>query len=244
MKKVYLIAVVFALIAGFATFLFASELSDRISYQDAEKKTVAVALVDVPANTTINAENFGTYFEMKDVVSSYALDGAVVDSSKVIGTITRQQIFKGEQLTSKKLITADSDDATLSLTLPSGYVAYPIKASGTNGGDGFFAVGDKVDVYLFNGAKTDVPLSNLEVLVVSTKSDNDTAESDGKSINSYSTITLLVTEEQAKVLNEIESSNAKYKFVLKPRVANLDDIKDNSGEQTTAAANADYTDVQ
>lgn len=243
MKKVYLIAVVFALIAGFATFLFASELSDRISYQDAEKKTVAVAIVDIPANTTINSENFATYFEMKDVISTYALDGAVVNSSKAIDTITRQQIFKGEQLTEKKLITADSDDATLSLTLPSGYVAYPIKASGTNGGDGFFAVGDKVDIYLYNGATTDVPLSNLEVLVVSTKADNDTAESDGTSINSYSTITLLVTEEQARILSEIEYSGAKYKLVLKPRVANLDEVVEEAQEQAPAV-NEDYTDVE
>lgn len=243
MKKVYLIAVVFALIAGFATFLFASELSERISYQDAEKKTVAVAIVDIPANTTINSENFATYFEMKDVISTYALDGAVENSSKAIDTITRQQIFKGEQLTENKLITADSDDATLSLTLPSGYVAYPIKASGTNGGDGFFAVGDKVDIYLYNGATTDVPLSNLEVLVVSTKADNDTAETDGTSINSYSTITLLVTEEQARILSEIEYSGAKYKLVLKPRVANLDEVVEESQEQAPAV-NEDYTDVE
>lgn len=243
MKKVYLIAVVFALIAGFATFLFASELSERISYQDAEKKTVAVAIVDIPANTTINAENFATYFEMKDVISTYALDGAVTNSSKAIDTITRQQIFKGEQLTENKLITADSDDATLSLTLPSGYVAYPIKASGTNGGDGFFAVGDKVDIYLYNGATTDVPLSNLEVLVVSTKADNDTAETDGTSINSYSTITLLVTEDQARILSEIEYSGAKYKLVLKPRVANLDEVVEEAQEQAPAV-NEDYTDVE
>lgn len=243
MKKVYLIAVVFALIAGFATFLFASELSERISYQDAEKKTVAVAIVDIPANTTINAENFATYFEMRDVISTYALDGAIVNSSKAIDTITRQQIFKGEQLTENKLITADSDDATLSLTLPSGYVAYPIKASGTNGGDGFFAVGDKVDIYLYNGATTDVPLSNLEVLVVSTKADNDTAETDGTSINSYSTITLLVTEEQARILSEIEYSGAKYKLVLKPRVANLDEVVEEAQEQAPAV-NEDYTDVE
>lgn len=243
MKKVYLIAVVFALIAGFATFLFASELSEKISYQDAEKKTVAVAIVDIPANTTINSENFATYFEMKDVISTYALDGAVENSSKAIDTITRQQIFKGEQLTENKLITADSDDATLSLTLPSGYVAYPIKASGTNGGDGFFAVGDKVDIYLYNGATTDVPLSNLEVLVVSTKADNDTAETDGTSINSYSTITLLVTEEQARILSEIEYSGAKYKLVLKPRVANLDEVVEESQEQAPAV-NEDYTDVE
>ena len=49
MKKVYLIAIVFALIAGFATFMFASDISEKLSYKDANKVTVYVAKQEVPA---------------------------------------------------------------------------------------------------------------------------------------------------------------------------------------------------
>lgn len=219
MKKVYLIAVVCALIAGFATFLFANELSEKSSYLDAEKVSVVTAIAAVPQNTTITIDNFSQYFEVKEVISSYVLPEAITDSNEALNTVTRQAIYPGEQLTKNKLITSESDDATLSLTLPTGYVAYPIAAAGVNSADGYIAVGDKVDVYVYSGNSVSVPLSNLEVLKVSSYAANETAETDGTKITEYSTLTLIVTEEQAVQLMEIEKGSNSYKLVLKPRVS-------------------------
>ena len=155
--------------------------------------------------------------------------------------ITRQTLYKGEQLTKSKLITSDSSDATLSLKIPDGCVTYSITASGTNSGDGYFAPGDKVDIYVYNGAQTQIPLKNLEILMVSSKADNDTAETDGKTINSYSTLTLLVTQAQAEKLMSIEYGGSKYKLVLKPRAVDStqDKIGDKNNSTTTANNSVD-----
>ena len=231
MKKVYLIAIVFALIAGFATFMFASDISEKLSDKDAKQ--------EVPANSTISTENFDTYFEAKEIVSDYKLSDALTNTAESNNAITRQTLYKGEQLTKSKLITSDSSDATLSLKIPDGCVTYSITASGTNSGDGYFAPGDKVDIYVYNGAQTQIPLKNLEILMVSSKADNDTAETDGKTINSYSTLTLLVTQAQAEKLMSIEYGGSKYKLVLKPRaVDSTQDKIGNKNNSTTTANNS------
>lgn len=237
MKKVYLIAIVFALIAGFATFMFASDISEKLSYKDANKVTVYVAKQEVPANSTISSENFDTYFEAKEIVSDYKLSDALTNTAESNNAITRQTLYKGEQLTKSKLITSDSSDATLSLKIPDGCVTYSITASGTNSGDGYFAPGDKVDIYVYNGAQTQIPLKNLEILMVSSKADNDTAETDGKTINSYSTLTLLVTQAQAEKLMSIEYGGSKYKLVLKPRAVDSNQDKIGDKNNSTATAN-------
>jgi Flp pilus assembly protein CpaB len=213
MKKVYLIAVIVALIAGFATFLFANELSERSSFMDAKKTTVVTAIADVPQNVTITADNFATYFAEQEYIDSYVLNGAITSGQDALNTVTRYAVFRGEQLTSNKLITSDSEDATLSLTIPEGYVAYPIAASGTNAADGYIAVGDKVDIYVYQG------MTNLEVFKVSNNTANKTAEANNSEITDYSTLTFIVTEAQAQQLFEIENGGAKYKLVLKPRVS-------------------------
>ena len=219
MKKVYLIAVIVALIAGFATFLFANELSERSSFTDAKKTTVVTAIADVPQNVTITADNFATYFAEQEYIDSYVLNGAITSGQDALNTVTRYAVFKGEQLTSNKLITSDSEDATLSLTIPEGYVAYPIAASGTNAADGYIAVGDKVDIYVYQGMTTTIPMSNLEVFKVSNNTANKTAEANNSEITDYSTLTFIVTEAQAQQLFEIENGGARYKLVLKPRVS-------------------------
>lgn len=226
MKKVYLIAVICALIAGFATFLFATEISQKSSYVDAQKVPVVTAITQVPQNTTITAENFSQFFEVREVVASYALEGAISNSNDALDAITRQTLFAGEQLTTNKLITAESDDATLSLVLPDGYVAYPIVAGGTNAADGYISVGDKVDVYVYIGNTVSIPLSDLEVLKVSNYAANATAETDGSKIMDYSTLTLIVTEEQAQELMQIEKGANTYKLVLKPRVSSGGSVLD------------------
>ena len=77
--------------------------------------------------------------------------------------------------------------------------------------------------------------------MVSSKADNDTAETDGKTINSYSTLTLLVTQAQAEKLMSIEYGGSKYKLVLKPRAVDStqDKIGDKNNSTTTANNSVD-----
>ena len=58
MKKVYLIAVIFALIAGFATYFFATEIDKKTTIKDADTVAVIVPVADMPKNSTITEEMF------------------------------------------------------------------------------------------------------------------------------------------------------------------------------------------
>ncbi len=73
--------------------------------------------------------------------------------------------------------------------------------------------------------------------MVSSKADNDTAETDGKTINSYSTLTFLVTQAQAEKLMSIEYGGSKYKLVLKPRAVDSTQDKTDSQDTDTTAQN-------
>ena len=47
MKKVYLIAVIVAIIAGVATYMFATEINSKTKFKDAEMVTVLVPAADI-----------------------------------------------------------------------------------------------------------------------------------------------------------------------------------------------------
>ena len=58
MKKVYLIAVIVAIIAGVATYMFATEINSKTKFKDAEMVTVLVPAADIEKNVEITADMF------------------------------------------------------------------------------------------------------------------------------------------------------------------------------------------
>ena len=58
MKKVYLIAVIVAIIAGVATYMFATEINSKTKFKDAEMVTVLVPTADIEKNVEITADMF------------------------------------------------------------------------------------------------------------------------------------------------------------------------------------------
>ena len=73
MKKVYLIAVIFALVAGFATYFFASEIDKKTTIKDADTIEVIVPVNDISQNSTITEEMFAEdagVFTKKTVVAA------------------------------------------------------------------------------------------------------------------------------------------------------------------------------
>lgn len=82
MKKVYLIAVVFALVAGFATYFFATEITKKTTIKDADMVSVYVPSEDIPANSKITPEMLqgdAPKFVVKEVVAADATPDAVKD---------------------------------------------------------------------------------------------------------------------------------------------------------------------
>ena len=224
MKKVYLIAVVVAIIAGFATYMFASEIDKKTTIKDADTVTVIVPVNDIGANTKITADMFAEdagYFVSKTIIADDVITDAVTSSEQLIDMVTVESLYAGEQINPRRLESIDGQNVALSLKLAKGMVAYSFNAASTIGVDGYISQGDTVDVLVSKQNddgenESEVAYSNLKILRVTTNTANTSASSSGATITEYSTLTVEVTEEQAMQLYDIEN-NYSYKLVLNHR---------------------------
>lgn len=224
MKKVYLIAVIIALVAGFATYMFASEIEKKTTIKDAETTDVYVALQDIEANTTITEEMFAEdagYFAVQNFIAKDVSPNSVKTKEDLLNKVTVDKIYAGDQINGKRLQPLDGNDVALSLKLEKGMVAYSFSAASVTSVDGYINEGDTVDVLVSKPTddgefESEVAYSNLKILRVSTRSANKSANSSGSAITEYSTLTVEVTEEQAQQLYDIEN-NYDFKLILNPK---------------------------
>lgn len=221
MKKVYLIAVVIALIAGFATYMFASEIEKKTTIKDAETTDVYIALQDIAANTTITEEMFAEdagYFELKNIISTDAAPSTAKTKDQLVNMVTIDKLYAGEQVSINRLQPLDGNDVALSLKLADGMVAYSLDAPTVTSVDGYINEGDTVDVLVSKENEdgefeSEVAYSDLKILRISTRSANKTANANDTAITDYNSLTVEVTEEQAMQLYDIEN-NYDFKLIL------------------------------
>jgi Flp pilus assembly protein CpaB len=225
MKKVYLIAVVVALIAGFATYLFASDISRRTTIKDAETIQVVFSIQDLDANKSITEEMLADdagYFEVKTVIKADCIPNPVTSIDELKEMVTIDKIYAGEQMSKNRIQDINGTEVALSLKLDKGMVAYSFNAASVTSVDGYIVEGDTVDVIVntkegsTNKNKSEIAYKDLKIIRVSTSSAYQTASQKGQTITQYSTLTVEVTEEQALQLYEIEN-NYSFKLVLNPR---------------------------
>lgn len=221
MKKVYLIAVVFALLAGFATYMFATQIDKKSTIKDADTVAVVIALQDIPKNSMISESMFAQdagYFMIKnDVIAADATPLYISDPSSIIGMVSTVDIYAGEQMSEHKFVSADSENVGLSYKLRKNRVAYSFTAASTNGVDGYISPGDTVNILTYETndkgeVETKTAYSDLRILRVSDAS----MQTEDTKITSYSTLTVEVTEKQARELNNIIKGKA-YTLVLNSR---------------------------
>lgn len=227
MKKVYLIAVIFALLAGFATYMFAKQLDEKTTIKDADTVTVIVAAQDIPKNTKITQEMLNNqenpYFAAKTIVSDYTAPNYITDASELLDCVTVDAIYANEQINKNRFQEEDGKDVALSFKLEDGMVAYSFKAKEVKGVDGYISEGDTVDIVVYEVDENDkeknkakVAYEDLKVIKVSTNTDNASSSASGSKITEYSTLTVEVSEDDALKLYEIENEY-EYKLILNPR---------------------------
>ena len=214
MKRIYLIALISALVAGIATYMFAqSVISNNDPNKD--KSEVVYAITDVPAGTQVTAGNVNTYF-------STIVDGAVRSLDEVVGNTSSGYIYAGEQVSIKRFGTEQEANAGLSYNLPDGMVAYSMSAEGVTGVDGYILPGDTVNILAMKTgdgkATVDTVLSDVKVLKIST---NDVNVDTSNAIVTYSSITVELSYEDADILYGVENSGeySGYKLILNKRTA-------------------------
>lgn len=239
MKKVYLIAVIFALVAGFATYFFASEIDKKTTIKDADTVTVYVPVNDMAKNSTITQDMFeedAGYFVTKTVVSADVdVDNVATKQEDLVDKVTVETLYANEPINKKRLEDVNGADVALSIKLPKGKVAYSFSAGSVTSVDGYINEGDTVDVLVYDGesGKAKVAYKNLPIMRVSTATASKNASANGSAITDYSTLTVSVTEKQALALYKIENENS-FKLVLKHR----------ENETTTQPATEQQTEQQ
>jgi Flp pilus assembly protein CpaB len=226
MKRVYLIALIVALMAGSATFVFAKNLINNQSMENSEQ--VLCAIATIPAGALIEQNKVAEMFELKPIAKQYVDPGKVVDPKDIVGKVLKSEILAGEQVSYTKFMESNSDEAGLSFNLEKGEVAYSIVASGVQGVDGYIKAGDTIDI-LVKGEG--IVFENLEVLRVATNKEASEAKDGEKTINTYTSFTLRIDAETAESIYEMENtSEGEFKFILHSKV----DAEEIKGDSTTA----------
>lgn len=151
MKKIYLFAAIFALVAGVATFFFSKSLSKASVSDGVETANVVIALQDIEPDTVVTP----SMFETATLPVSAVTYGTLVNPNDVDGYVAAEKINKGEQVLASKLIRIGSKtnlretsgEYRLSYHLENGYYAYTIPVEDVNAVAYFVRVGDYINVY-------------------------------------------------------------------------------------------------
>ncbi len=214
MKKVYLFALIFAVLTGLAVYTFTRDLQ-KSSREDT--MGVVVATRQIPQRTLITSDMVD--FQQLPVVA--VNPRAMTELSDVVGKIAQVTIEIDEQVLSAKITERDIEDAGLAYSIPDGRRAISIEVNETSGVAGYLQEGDRVDVVaavtidsMDTTTREDIPagkmvLQNIEVLVVSTQPLNEKEES-----SQYTIVTLAVTPEEAVKLFFV-TVNGRISLVLR-----------------------------
>lgn len=219
MKKIYLIAVIVAILTGFATYFFASQLKQTSVTVNEAKADVVMALQDIPKDTIVTAD----MFQVIPLPVSSVSYGSVISVNDIVGMMTNMDIVAGEQVLAKKLsiVGEQSEENRLSYQLEPGKYAYSLALDGLNGVSGFLKQGDYLNIYEIKPESTELLLENIEILRVSTYAANKSQDEEGMEITSYGDVVLILTKEQIETITQADT----LKIVLVPYVegAQLED---------------------
>lgn len=203
MKKVRILAIAFALIAALGVWVYMQQTMEE---EVVITKNVVVVAVDVPQNTIITAD----MLQVKEIREEYVLPGTYTSKEQMVGKMSKVDLKAGEQIfTSRLTDVGNRTVSSLALLIEEGKRAVTISVDTVRGIHNMIKPGDKIDVlvhYLIEEEAeesaeeeesttgknvTDVLLENITVLAV-----DNVMSTNGKG-DGYSTMTLLVTPEEA-----------------------------------------------
>ncbi len=208
---------VIALSAG----IFFGVLAFILLYQKAsevEKKStpvqVLVASVFIPAGNNLRPD----MVQKKDIPEGFVSPSAIRDIREVEGFISLVPISAGEQILSNKFGTGEE---SLALDLNPGHRAYTLSVDETSGVGNLIRPGNHVDILTKVSAQnrelTSFVFQDLKVLAVGQrmngpspmKKNQEGGATAAEGSDSYGTVTLEVTPEQAETLMFLEGQNLR-----------------------------------
>ena len=205
MKNRTVIGIVCIVLAVAVTFVV-SPLVNNIS----DKKTEVIRFVtDVSHGTEIK----DTDVELVKISNSALPEKVIKDKKMVVGKFATADIFKGDFATESKITDNANTANDVLASLKGNKVAMSITINSFAGGlSGKIENGDIVSIYVTDkDDKTEVPAALKYVKVITTTTsggidENDVVENEDGSFELPTTITVLVSVEQAKILANYEES--------------------------------------
>ncbi len=210
MKKIYLIAAVIALVAGFATYFFASELKTSKIVTGVDEATVLVAVQDIDKDTILTKEMFQP-IKLPQTAVSY---GTISSINDIIGYMATDEILKGEQLMARKiaLVGDEKAEGRLSYELGNGMYAYSMTVEIENTISYFLKENDKVNIYNAAAPAAEPVLENVPVIRISNYPAN-IQQNAGVEITSFAEVTFVLSKEQ---IPKLMALNGAVRMVLVP----------------------------
>ena len=142
MKKVKLIAVIAALIAGIGMYFFLKEISKP---KVAPHTDAVVALVDIPENTLITED----MVEVRPIIDEALQPNHLYELESVVGFVSSDDIYAGEQIVKNRLVRmgeVKEDNNSLAYIIEDGMRAVTVAVNTSSGMENLIKPGNKVDV--------------------------------------------------------------------------------------------------
>ena len=215
MKKIKLLAVLCAAIVGIGLFAFL-QVVDR----SGAKVEVVVAASDVPQNTILTEG----VMEIKTIPEDMMIAGGNSSMETLVGKMAKVDIHAGEQIVADRITgIGDRDASKLAMLVEQGKRAVTIAVDEVTGLNHMIRPGDRVDVIAHVGqigpGGEEEPTSLTVVENVPVLAVDNVMKSQGKS-EGYSTVTLMVTPDQANELDWSENSGSLRITLRTPLDAN------------------------
>ena len=212
-KKLLMIAVILS--AVFAGLLY------RYLNTPIAAETVIIAKSDISPKTIITDE----MIKEASVPKEYIQPNAIQDKKKVVGSIARETIVSGEQITSKRLFVAGKTAGFTSI-IPRDKRAMTVSVTEETGVAGFTKPGDYVDIIVtLEGKELGEPISQTilqNLLVLAYNRDVEEIESSSEAKKGQAapsakanTVTLAVSPMEAVKL-ALGDEKGKIRLVLRP----------------------------
>jgi len=182
--------------------------------------SVIVAKVDIAPKTKITPDMVS---EVK-VPPEYVQPGAVTSLDKVVGTLVREQIVSGEQVSERRLVR-EGKSVGFTGIIPRDKRAMTVAVNEVTGVAGFVKAGDYTDIIVtFDTATVGDNVSHVllqNILVLAANRDTEigvtdtTVKESTKEISKTGTVTMAVTPDEAAKLTLAEE-RGKIRLVLRP----------------------------
>ncbi len=198
-KMSYAIAIILAIVAGFAVFIYQTS-ADQRALAGKQAVTVLVATADIPKGTPLQAIQGNAFASLQTFpISSVPAESLTGYEDLDPMMVALHGIARGQILTS--LSFGDAIDAAENILIPDGKVAVTVELGDAARVSGFLVPGSEVSVlYTFTNADskqsvTRVMLARVSVLAVGQTS---SAAADANATGQPSLITLALTQKEAE----------------------------------------------